>query len=303
MEGTQQQTTISPVVFRSHSCPRGSKNRLSATQVPTQEGGGRGEFHSDATLTQSVQGAQAARVKSINPQVSKLTQKPTKVTTTKTVRDKEVELTLYVFDVVYQQESVPSAMLEKVKPVLDASYKPYVSDGNQEEDKKPKFYQTDEGQLVLKKVAAFYTKVPMSCVVSNANKSIRTAKKPAHKRIPDIKCIILLWLMQESGDYKAAVALVGVDPKYALKTFNKFIDTGQVLAAEKSLRVSTMLTKEHKWAICQWITWDCHLKLANIQAVADPELIRQKVVHLGIKQWNNCAVALLHPDSTSDKDV
>ncbi|KAJ9066498.1 hypothetical protein DSO57_1008983 [Entomophthora muscae] len=37
--------------------------------------------------------------------------------------------------------------------------------------------------------------------------------------------------------------------------------------------------------------------------VADPEWIRQKVVHLGIKRWNNCAVALLRPDSTSDKDV
>ncbi|KAJ9054526.1 hypothetical protein DSO57_1013399 [Entomophthora muscae] len=35
----------------------------------------------------------------------------------------------------------------------------------------------------------------------------------------------------------------------------------------------------------------------------DPEWIRRKVVHLGIKQWNNCTVALLHPDSTSDKDV
>ncbi|KAJ9065898.1 hypothetical protein DSO57_1014941 [Entomophthora muscae] len=37
--------------------------------------------------------------------------------------------------------------------------------------------------------------------------------------------------------------------------------------------------------------------------VTDPEWIRQKVVHLGIKQWNNCVVALLHPDSTSAKDV
>ena len=73
--------------------------------------------------------------------------------------------------------------------------------------------------------------------------------------------------MRESGDYKAATALVGVDPKYALKTFNIFINTGQVLAAEKSLRVSTMLTKEHKWAIRQWITQDCHLELANIQAM------------------------------------
>ncbi|KAJ9071440.1 hypothetical protein DSO57_1036850 [Entomophthora muscae] len=52
--------------------------------------------------------------------------------------------------------------------------------------------------------------------------------------------------MQEAGDYKAAAALTGVDTKYTFKTFNKFINTGYVLAAEKPLRVSTMLTKEHK---------------------------------------------------------
>ncbi|KAJ9072528.1 hypothetical protein DSO57_1026560 [Entomophthora muscae] len=37
--------------------------------------------------------------------------------------------------------------------------------------------------------------------------------------------------------------------------------------------------------------------------VADPEWIRRKVVHLGIKQWNNCAIALLHPEFIGDKDV
>ncbi|KAJ9058523.1 hypothetical protein DSO57_1011463 [Entomophthora muscae] len=36
---------------------------------------------------------------------------------------------------------------------------------------------------------------------------------------------------------------------------------------------------------------------------ADPEWIRRKVAHLGIKQRNNCAIALLHPDFTTDKDV
>ncbi|KAJ9062101.1 hypothetical protein DSO57_1014330 [Entomophthora muscae] len=56
MEETQQQITIAPIVRRSHGCPHGSKNRLSTTQVPTQEGGGRGEFHSDTALTQLVQG-------------------------------------------------------------------------------------------------------------------------------------------------------------------------------------------------------------------------------------------------------
>ncbi|KAJ9089781.1 hypothetical protein DSO57_1009280 [Entomophthora muscae] len=120
-------------------------------------------------------------------------------------------------------------MLEKVKPVLDTSYGPYVSDGNQEEDKEPGFYQTNEGQLVLKKVAAFYTKVPMPCKpVSNKDLDSLTPAKPAQKHIPDIKCIILLKLMQEFGYYKAAVALVGVDPKYVLKTLNTFVATSSI---------------------------------------------------------------------------
>ncbi|KAJ9053826.1 hypothetical protein DSO57_1020421 [Entomophthora muscae] len=61
-------------------------------------------------------------------------------------------------------KSCPSAMMEKVKPVLDTSYKPYVNDGNQEDNNKPNFYRTTEGQLVLKKVVSFYNKVPMPCV-------------------------------------------------------------------------------------------------------------------------------------------
>ncbi|KAJ9056850.1 hypothetical protein DSO57_1028670 [Entomophthora muscae] len=127
-----------------------------APAVLTQEGDK--EFNSDTALTQLVQGAQAARVQSINSWVPKQTRSPSKVTTTKTVRNKEVELTLYVFDSVYRQYLVPSAILEKVKLVLDTSYEPYASNGNQEEDKKPEFYRTDERQLVLKKVAAFYNK-------------------------------------------------------------------------------------------------------------------------------------------------
>ncbi|KAJ9069606.1 hypothetical protein DSO57_1016767 [Entomophthora muscae] len=73
-------------------------------------------------------------------------------------------------------------MLEKVKPVLDTSYKPYFSDGNQEDDKEPKFYQTDEGQLVLKKVAAVRN-IPdtYSCVINKlspaANVKAPTTKK------------------------------------------------------------------------------------------------------------------------------
>ncbi|KAJ9061975.1 hypothetical protein DSO57_1015400 [Entomophthora muscae] len=129
-------------------------------------------------------------------------------------------------------------MMEKVKPVLNTIYKPYISDGNQEDSNKPKFYRTTEGKLVLKKVAVFYTKVPMPCKpVTNQDPGSSELTKPAQKRIPNIKRIILLKLMQESGDYKEAAALVWVDPKYASKTFNTFIETGQVLAAEKSLCV------------------------------------------------------------------
>ncbi|KAJ9086119.1 hypothetical protein DSO57_1007522 [Entomophthora muscae] len=120
-------------------------------------------------------------------------------------------------------------MLEKVKPVLDTTYESYISDGSQEEDKEPEFYRTDEGQLVLKEVIAFYNKVPMPCKpVTNQNPNSTTPAKPTQKRIPNIKHIILLKLMREYGDYKAAVALVGVNPKYASKTFNKFINLGQV---------------------------------------------------------------------------
>ncbi|KAJ9058142.1 hypothetical protein DSO57_1015368 [Entomophthora muscae] len=89
MEGTQQQRSNVPVVCHSCGCPHRSKNRVSAIKVPTQEGDGRGEFNSDTALTQLVQGAQYARVWSINPWVPKLTWKPTKVTTTKTFRNKE----------------------------------------------------------------------------------------------------------------------------------------------------------------------------------------------------------------------
>ncbi|KAJ9085784.1 hypothetical protein DSO57_1010590 [Entomophthora muscae] len=65
-------------------------------------------------------------------------------------------------------------MMKKVKPVLDTSYEPYFSGGNQEDNNKPEFYRTVEGQLVLKKVADFYNKVPIPCMpVINQNPGIR----------------------------------------------------------------------------------------------------------------------------------
>ncbi|KAJ9083950.1 hypothetical protein DSO57_1029221 [Entomophthora muscae] len=72
--------------------------------------------------------------------------------------------------------------------LLDTSYETYISDGNQEEDKEPEFYRTDEGQLVLKKVAAFYNTVPMPCKpVTNQDTSSSEPTKPSKKCIPDIK--------------------------------------------------------------------------------------------------------------------
>ncbi|KAJ9061257.1 hypothetical protein DSO57_1022312 [Entomophthora muscae] len=170
MEGIQQQSNNAPVARRSCDCPRGSKNRVSATQVPIQEGDGRGKFNIEAALTQPDQEAQLAGVKSINPWVPKLIQKPIKVTTTKTVINKEIKLTSFVFDPVYHQELALSAMIEKVKPVLDTSYEPYVSDSNQEDIEDPEYFQNKDGQPVIKKVVVFYTKVFMSCIpVANKN--------------------------------------------------------------------------------------------------------------------------------------
>ncbi|KAJ9061792.1 hypothetical protein DSO57_1017199 [Entomophthora muscae] len=155
MEGTQQQSINAPIVRCSCGCLHRSKNRVSPTKVPTQEEDRRGEFNSDTALTQKIQGAQAVRVQSINPWLPKLTQKPTKVTITKMVRNK--------------------------------NYKPYISDGNQEVNDKPKFYRTTEGKLVLKKVAAFYNKVPMPCnPVTNQDPGLSEPSK-CHSRFHHAK--------------------------------------------------------------------------------------------------------------------
>ncbi|KAJ9082631.1 hypothetical protein DSO57_1002577 [Entomophthora muscae] len=96
-----------------------------------------------------------------------MTRIPTKVVTAKKVRNKEVKLTYFEFDPVYFQEAVPAATIEKVKTVLDTSYKPYISDGNQ------------EGQEVLNNAVAFYIKVPMSCVpVTNQDPDSSAPKRP-----------------------------------------------------------------------------------------------------------------------------
>ncbi|KAJ9052370.1 hypothetical protein DSO57_1034954 [Entomophthora muscae] len=140
---------------------------------------------------------QGARVLSINPQVPKLTQKLTKVTTTKKVINKEVELTSYVFEPVYFQEKVLAFIMEKVKPVIDTSYKPHISDSNQEDNDKPKFYRTTEGQLVLKKAAVFYNKVPMPCVPvpEQDTSSTKPTKAIRNVRFSPIECKIIYYTM------------------------------------------------------------------------------------------------------------
>ncbi|KAJ9080379.1 hypothetical protein DSO57_1025689 [Entomophthora muscae] len=66
--------------------------------------------------------------------VTKLTRNYTKVITTRRVS--------LIYNPVYCQELVLSAMMEKVKPVLDTSYKPYMSDNKEQDDnKEPHYYQ------------------------------------------------------------------------------------------------------------------------------------------------------------------
>ncbi|KAJ9073792.1 hypothetical protein DSO57_1012780 [Entomophthora muscae] len=85
-------------------------------------------------------------------------------------------------------------MIEKVNPVIDTSYEPYVSDGNQENNNELKFFQTMNGQQVLKKVDAFYTKVPMPCIPGpEQDPDSTTTSKASWKHILNITRIILWW--------------------------------------------------------------------------------------------------------------
>ncbi|KAJ9050064.1 hypothetical protein DSO57_1018065 [Entomophthora muscae] len=95
-----------------------SKNRASATQVPTQEEDGRGENNKDVALTQPVQVAQGSKAQSINPRISKLIQKPTKVTTTKIVKNVTTKRVSLVYNPIYRHDGVPTTIMEKAKPVL-----------------------------------------------------------------------------------------------------------------------------------------------------------------------------------------
>ncbi|KAJ9049593.1 hypothetical protein DSO57_1022833 [Entomophthora muscae] len=168
MKGTQQHSSNVPVVRHGCGCPHRTKNRVSGTQMPTQEEDKRGEFNCEVALTQPVQGAQLSRVQSINLWVPKLTQKPTKVTTIKKVRNKEIELTFFIFYPVYHQEAVPTAMIEKFKPIIDTSYKPYIRDSDQEDVKEPKIYRTTEKYLMLKRFWPSISRCPC-CVCQFGN--------------------------------------------------------------------------------------------------------------------------------------
>ncbi|KAJ9057547.1 hypothetical protein DSO57_1021754 [Entomophthora muscae] len=67
-----------------------------------------------------------------------------------------------VYGPVYFCDGVPYTIMEKVKPVLDTTCKPYVSDNKgQDDNKQPKYFQTIGGQQVLKKFSVFYKNVPI----------------------------------------------------------------------------------------------------------------------------------------------
>ncbi|KAJ9059733.1 hypothetical protein DSO57_1038407 [Entomophthora muscae] len=83
--------------------------------------------------------------------VLKLTRNYTKVTTTKTVNGVTTKMVSFVYDHVYCCDGVPDNIMEKIEPVLDTSYKPYVIDGKKHnDDNKPQYFQTTKGQKVLK---------------------------------------------------------------------------------------------------------------------------------------------------------
>ncbi|KAJ9085664.1 hypothetical protein DSO57_1011813 [Entomophthora muscae] len=88
--------------------------------------------------------------------------------------------------------------MEKVKPVLDTTYKPYVSAyKGQDDNKQPQYFQTTDCKQVLKKVAEFYNK---------PTESVPASKKPKYHVIPDATHKTFNILMEETPDYKKATA-------------------------------------------------------------------------------------------------
>ncbi|KAJ9054992.1 hypothetical protein DSO57_1008878 [Entomophthora muscae] len=85
---------------------------------------------------------------------------------------------------------------------------------------------------------------------------------------------------------------------YSVLAIPKTIAVPYKLCSGKTTMTAKPLLEAKENVSCPYLT-----QAKRSLVVADPEWIRRKVVHLGIKQWNNCVVALLHPGFTSDKDV
>ncbi|KAJ9072910.1 hypothetical protein DSO57_1022239 [Entomophthora muscae] len=91
------------------------------------------------------------------------------------------------YNPVYWCDGISATIKESAKPVFDTTYEPYMSDGKgKDNDKEPKFYQTTDGQKVLKKVAAFYSQVPMPCVVAEPAELLPSTKKPKYHIISNV---------------------------------------------------------------------------------------------------------------------
>ncbi|KAJ9058810.1 hypothetical protein DSO57_1008340 [Entomophthora muscae] len=206
----------------------------------------------------------------INPRVQKLTRKYTKVITTKTVNDITTKMVSYVYNPVYCRNSVPATIMEKVKPVLDTMYKPYVSDNKgQDDNKQPQYFKNTDEQKVLKKVAEFYRQVSMPCVVAEPVESLSNAKKAKHHIIPNSTRETFKRLMKETNAYKKAAAIIGILEKSAHRLHTAYLKMGYVLFLEKSKRKPILLVKKNMWEIWKWIKQNCHLELENIQLMVE----------------------------------
>ncbi|KAJ9073821.1 hypothetical protein DSO57_1012356 [Entomophthora muscae] len=84
-----------------------------------------------------------------------------------------------------------------------------------DKDKLPQYLQAIKGQTVLKKVAEFYSQVPMPCVVNEPLELFPKAKKPKYHVIPDATHETYVRLMEERPDYKKAAAIVRILEKSA----------------------------------------------------------------------------------------
>ncbi|KAJ9078283.1 hypothetical protein DSO57_1008112 [Entomophthora muscae] len=91
----------------------------------------------------------------------------------------------------------------------------------------------------------------MPCVpVPEQDLDSTTPTKATQKLLSYIKYIIFLRLMQESGNYKTAVALIRMDPKYSSKAFNN-IRNIPVTYSYVTNKLSPTLTKQTSTAINQ----------------------------------------------------